>query len=127
MRLSQGLGLQKACDELLGPTCHTVSPMMIKIFSEEQTETRNCYLSNRTTTQLKRDGTVLTPILTLAHSSTPHTPGTWQVHHKLGFKGQMDEVMKGRVNLPATSSGAGPQDELYKNAESQVACTNLGQ
>lgn len=82
-------------------------------------------MSNRTTTQLKGDGTDLMPVLALAHSSTPHTPGTWQVHH--GFKGQMDEVTKGRVNPPATSSGAGPQDELYKNAESQVTCTNLGQ
>lgn len=82
-------------------------------------------MSNRTTTQLKGDGTDLTPVLALAQSSTPHTPGTWQMHH--GFKGQMDEVTKGRVNPPVTSSGAGPQDELYKNAESRVTCTNLGQ
>lgn len=57
------------------------------------------------------------PVLALAHSSTPHTPGTWQVHH--GFKGLMDEVTKGRVNPPAASSGAGSQDELYKNAKAK--------
>lgn len=84
-------------------------------------------MSSHRTTQLKRDGTDLTPVLALAHSSTPHTPGTWQVHHKLGFKRQMDEVTKGRLNPPATSSGTGPQDELHKNAESQGTCTNLGQ